>query len=120
MGLVWGFVEVCFKTGGISAYDWLTYGGRVIATCAVFYVFFLCRVLGAGDIKLMAVCVGSLGVETGAFVILCGLLMALIVESLRRNVLNCGYCRLQGVKVRLAPYLLAGYCLRGLYVLACC
>ena len=27
---------------------------RFVGTCAVFYLFFLCRMIGAGDIKLLA------------------------------------------------------------------
>lgn len=88
--------------------------GHVIGTCAVLYVLFLCRLLGAGDIKLMAVCVGILGVDIGAGMILCGFVVALIVESLRARVWLCGYQALKGMQVRLAPYLLLGY---GLFVL---
>lgn len=48
----------------------------VIGTCAAFYIFFLCRMLGAGDIKLMALCVGILGAEQGIPVIFLGLSLA--------------------------------------------
>lgn len=49
---------------------------RVIGTCAVFYTLFLCRMLGAGDIKLMALCTGLLGMGPGLLVIFTGLFLA--------------------------------------------
>lgn len=50
----------------------------VIGTCAAFYVLFLCRMLGAGDIKLMAVCSGILGPWDGCLVIFLGLFLAAV------------------------------------------
>lgn len=52
------------------------FGCRVFGICAVFYVLFLCRMLGAGDIKLMALCVGFLGFGDGLFVLFLGLGLA--------------------------------------------
>ena len=43
---------------------------------AVFYTLFLCRMLGAGDIKLMALCTGLLGMGPGLLVIFTGLFLA--------------------------------------------
>ncbi|MBQ7796811.1 MAG: hypothetical protein IJ374_09670 [Lachnospiraceae bacterium] len=88
----------------------LGFFGRVVGTCAVFYVFFLCRMLGAGDIKLMAVCVGILGVERGGCMIFCGMVLALLVACVRMKIWRHGVLCLRGLKMRLAPYLLAGYC----------
>jgi len=96
-------------------YDLVCYFGRVLGTCALLYIFFLCRVLGAGDIKLMAVSIGFLGIERGMQMIVCGLLLAFIVESLRTDRWKCGYLGLKGVKVKLAPYLFFGYCLFALF-----
>lgn len=94
-----------------SGFEGFYFLGRVFGTCAVFYILFLCRVLGAGDIKLMAVCVGFLGIERGAQMIVGGLLSALVVESFRANAWKCGYLGLRGIRIRLAPYLFLGYCL---------
>lgn len=91
--------------------DFMAFFTRVIGTCAVLYIFFLCRMLGAGDIKLMAVCVGVLGVRDGAAVIFCGLLAVLIREMWIVKVWRDGYWKLRGRKVRLAPYLFGGYCI---------
>ena len=52
--------------------DWLP----GLGTCAVFYTLFLCRMLGAGDIKLMALCTGLLGMGPGLLVIFTGLFLA--------------------------------------------
>lgn len=84
--------------------------GRVVGTCALFYGFFLCRMLGAGDIKLMAVCVGCLGIWTGALVIFCGMGLALAAAFLKGNVWKYGWRMIRGMEMRLAPYLFAGYC----------
>ena len=56
VGAIWGAGtggDVFILLAGLAA--------RVIGTCAVFYTLFLCRMLGAGDIKLMALCTGLLG-----------------------------------------------------------
>lgn len=63
--------------------------------------------LGAGDIKLMAVCMGSLGMKNGLAVIFCGLLLALVHyggKYIRKGIF-------WGQELRMAPYLFAGYCL---------
>ena len=105
-------VFLCENTGNQNmsvSFELLFYFGRVIGTCAVFYVFFLYRMLGAGDIKLMAVCVGILGVRDGGLMIFYGLLSALAVFCIRRKVWKHGLLMMRGSKIRLAPYLLAGY-----------
>ncbi|MBQ6834727.1 MAG: hypothetical protein IJO55_09970 [Lachnospiraceae bacterium] len=87
-------------TGGISEFVLL-----VIGTCSVLYPFFLCRLLGAGDIKLLAVCMGVLGAYGGLRMIFCGFLLALIHgvwKSLRTG-------SFRGQSVHLAIYLFAGY-----------
>ena len=97
-------------------YELLNFLVHVFGTCAVLYILFLRSVLGAGDVKLMAVIVGFHGVDQGIWIIGCGLLLALIVESLRANVKSCGYHGLNGIKVRLAPYLFLGYWLFCLFI----
>lgn len=60
VGAIWGAGtggDVFILLAGLAA--------RVIGTCAVFYTLFLCRMLGAGDIKLMALCTGLLGMGPG-------------------------------------------------------
>ena len=71
MGAIWGAGtggDVFILLAGLAA--------RVIGTCAVFYTLFLCRMLGAGDIKLMALCTGLLGMGPGLLVIFTGLFLA--------------------------------------------
>ena len=88
--------------------------GRVIGTCAVFYGFFLCRMLGAGDIKLMAVCVGILGIWNGVCLIFSGMSLALLAASFRGKIWKYGMLHMKNQELRLAPYLFAGYCLMRL------
>ena len=91
--------------------------------------------LGAGDIKLMAVCAGYLGLWDGIFVLFLGLLLGALraawillkqeilwerMNRLGRFVVRSGLegklmeypGRLEeGSLLRLGPYLFAGYCL---------
>ena len=108
---------------------------RVLGTCAVFYILFLCRMLGAGDIKLMGLCVGFLGCWDGLLVILLGLGLAAVraaalliqrgilwerLERLARFAVVVGRNGRPGEYpgrreadslMRLGPYLFAGYLL---------
>ena len=62
--------------------------------------------LGAGDIKLMAVCMGILGFHDGLIMLFIGFALALLyalVKAKRNGVFR-------GQKFRLAPYLFMGYC----------
>ena len=90
-------------------WELVCFWGRIIGTCAVFYVFFLKRMLGAGDIKLMAICVGILGIRTGAYVIFLGMLAALAGACIKGCVWKHGWLMIRNMELRLAPYLLAGY-----------
>ena len=84
---------------------------RVIGTCAAFYPFFLCRMLGAGDIKLIAVCAGILGIQRTGLMIFCGMMLALFVACIRGKVWKHGLLLMKNQELRLAPYLFAGFCL---------
>ena len=108
---------------------------RVVGTCAVFYPFFLCWTIGAGDIKLMGVITGFLGVWDGVLVIGFGMVFAAVAASYRMIKQGTVWFRLEraarfavetGIKgrlteypgysekeglLRLGPYLFAGYCL---------
>lgn len=86
VGAIWGAGtggDVFILLAGLAA--------RVIGTCAVFYTLFLCRMLGAGDIKLMALCTGLLGMGPG--------LLEYPGREDKRNIL------------RLGPWLFLGYCI---------
>ncbi len=108
---------------------------RFVGTCAVFYPFFLCRTIGAGDIKLMGIITGFLGVWDGMLVIGLGMVFAAMAASYRMIKQGTVWFRLEraarfavetGIKgrlteypgyfekeslLRLGPYLFAGYCL---------
>lgn len=114
--------------------NWFLFFIHVTGTCAVFYIFFLCRMLGAGDIKLMALCVGMLGIADGTFVLFLGFLSASVqaVRELgKRGILWSRLSRLAGFVIqsgrygkireypgrtepygslRLGPHLFLGYC----------
>lgn len=79
----------------------------LIGTCAVLYPFFLCSMLGAGDIKLMAVCMANLGFHGGIKTLFCGFLLVLLHGLWK--FMKTGQWSLR--QVRLAGYLLAGYIL---------
>ena len=78
LGLAGGIAGALWGAGpGGDAFVLLAgLAARVIGTCAVFYTLFLCRMLGAGDIKLMALCTGLLGMGPGLLVIFSGLFLA--------------------------------------------
>ena len=108
---------------------------RFIGTCVVFYPFFLCRMLGAGDIKLMGLITGFLGIWNSAFVLCLGFGLAAGAAAYRMVKQGTVWVRLErfarfavetGLKgrlteypgylekeslLRLGPYLFAGYCL---------
>ena len=86
---------------------------RFVGTCAVFYPFFLCRTIGAGDIKLMGVVTGFLGVWDGMLVIGLGMVFAAAAASYRMIKQGTVWFRLEraarfavetGMKGRLTEY----------------
>ena len=116
VGAIWGAGtggDVFILLAGLAA--------RVIGTCAVFYTLFLCRMLGAGDIKLMALCTGLLGMGPGLLVIFTGLFLAalraagigtFIIRSGREGKL-LEYPGREDKRniLRLGPWLFLGYCI---------
>lgn len=134
--MIFGFAEILLP-GPPDAGSWWEIAGflrRIIGTCAVFYILFLCRMLGAGDIKLMALCNGILGMEDGISVIFLGLMMAAVRSAYilyTENILWARMMRLAGFVIsfgrdgklreypgrqekksllHLGPYLFTGYC----------
>lgn len=89
----------------------LCFFGRLIGTCAVFYGFFLTGKLGAGDIKLMAVCVAVLGVWKGILVLFAGMVLALSRTWMFSMIRSRRYLPMKNQELKLAPYIFAGYCL---------
>ena len=109
VGAIWGA-----GTGGDVSILLAGLAARVIGTCAVFYTLFLCRMLGAGDIKLMALCTGLLGMiwqqgslwmrmeRIGTFIIRSGREGKLLEYPGREDKRNI---------LRLGPWLFLGYCI---------
>lgn len=117
LGLLTGILEIIWtaRGSGFPVWQLLGFSGRIVGTCAVFYGFFLCRMLGAGDVKLMAVSVGILGIWRGSVLIFLGMALALLAAMVRGRVWKYGWLLIRGMKVRLAPYLLGGYLLLMLW-----
>ena len=65
---------------------------RIGAVILVFFPFFLLRMMGAGDIKMMAVILGCLGLKAGSLAVgygfLVGAVLALVKMLLQRNLLK--------------------------------
>ncbi len=64
--------------GCFALSSWLAVAGylvRCAVTVSVFFLFFLCRMMGAGDIKCMALICGYLGFASGVFVIITGMVV---------------------------------------------
>ena len=120
VGAIWGAGtggDVFILLAGLAA--------RVIGTCAVFYTLFLCRMLGAGDIKLMALCTGLLGMGPGLLVIFTGLFLAALraagmiwqqgslwmrMERIGTFIIRSGREDKRNI-LRLGPWLFLGYCI---------
>ena len=91
---------------------------RFAGTCAVFYLFFLCRMIGAGDIKLMGLIVGFSGLWDGIFILGLGFVIAAVSAACRMTRQGTVWLRLERIArfekeslMRLGPYLFASYCL---------
>ncbi|MCI8454484.1 MAG: hypothetical protein HFE84_07710 [Lachnospiraceae bacterium] len=136
-GLMAGVMYAAFfgKPIGLDWLGFFGFFGRTLATCAVLYPFFLCRFFGAGDIKLVALCIGFLGVEDGFLTVFFGLLGAAVWAFLmlrKKGELWARLWRLMEFTVRigktrrleaypgretgsglmrLGPWLFGGYCL---------
>lgn len=61
----------------------LHFGTGFFCTFALLYMFFKIGALGAGDVKLLAVCVGTIGIKRGIF-FLCFAFLAAAVFSLQK------------------------------------
>lgn len=110
---------LCVLTAAKGQEVWsiLKYMARLGGVMVILFPLFMFRVMGAGDIKMMAVITGCLGVSSGAKVILFGFLIGailalvkmLIQKSLfkRLNVLTA-YIRRLFLTKEIVPYYVAG------------
>ncbi len=77
--LVFGVALCVMESDMAGGWIFLREGGlfllRMAAVCVVFFVFFICRMIGAGDIKLAALICGYLGLRAGAAAIGFGFLI---------------------------------------------
>ena len=70
---------------------------RFAGTCAVFYLFFLCRMIGAGDIKLMGLIVGFSGLWDGIFILGLGFVIAAVSAACRMTRQGTVWLRLERI-----------------------
>ena len=70
-------------TMGAGETGWIIprFFARIAVTCAVFYPLFLCGMMGAGDIKLMGMCVGFLGISDGSYMLFLSFIPAAAVSA---------------------------------------
>ena len=59
----------------------LRFAGRMAVVCIIFYPLFRCRMIGAGDIKLMGLCVGYLGYSDGIYMLFLSFVPAAAVSA---------------------------------------
>ncbi len=75
-----------------KAWPLIFYGARLLTVVAVWFPLFRLRMIGAGDVKLMALIVGFLGFKNGASVILYGFFIGAVLAFLKmlacRNLLQ--------------------------------
>lgn len=76
--LTWGTAPV-----GQKAVPLILYGIRLFTAVAVWFPLFRLRMIGAGDVKLMALILGFLGFKTGANVILYGFFIGAVLAFLK-------------------------------------
>jgi len=68
---------------GGKAWPLALYGLRLLAVSAIWSPLFYLRMIGAGDVKLMALIAGFLGLKNGAVVILYGLFIGAVLAFLK-------------------------------------
>lgn len=68
---------------GIKAGSVFGFFLRMAGTCVVLYPLFICRVIGAGDIKLMGLCVGYAGIRDGFYVVFLGLILSAFAAAVK-------------------------------------
>lgn len=72
LGIITGILPGFFEMEPLEGIGFLL---RFVFVTAVFFIFFICRMIGAGDIKLAALICGYLGVQAGALAIGLGFLI---------------------------------------------
>ena len=79
---------LCILTAaqGETGREVLKYGLRLAAATAILFPLFLFRIMGAGDIKMMAVTAGCLGVSDGACAIGFGFMIGAILALVKMTV----------------------------------
>ena len=72
-GIIIGLLFEIFESGKLMGS--LLFSLRLVAVTGAFFLLFLCRMVGAGDIKLAALICGFLGLRAGALAVGAGFLI---------------------------------------------
>lgn len=115
------FGIACFIRGpsgnGVEEAFWglSLFAGRVILTAVIMFPLFLFRMMGAGDIKAMAVISGYMGWYNGFEIIFYGLAVSAawsVIYMLRKRILlrRINYFRVYFIRLFLAERMPAYYC----------
>lgn len=95
LGCLWG-LYLTWRGASAEGRAWplILYGVRLLVVAAVWFPLFWLRMIGAGDVKLMALIVGFLGFKAGAKVILYGFFIGAVLAFLKMLVCRSLYQRL--------------------------
>ena len=82
--LIGGFILTwSWALPGENLWQLLLYGGRILTVTALWFPLFWLRMIGAGDIKLMALMAGYLGFRAGARAVLYGFFIGAVLAFLK-------------------------------------
>jgi len=79
-GLIWGVFQQCALNGHVGIFD---FAEGLLGVFLITYPLFKLGMIGAGDVKLFAVCAGSLGIKRGMIFLGCTFLTAAIISLIK-------------------------------------
>ena len=79
-GLIWGICQQCVLNGQAGVLD---FAEGLLGVLLITYPLFKLGMIGAGDVKLFAVCAGSLGIKRGMIFLGCTFLTAAIISLIK-------------------------------------
>nr|WP_314464074.1 prepilin peptidase [uncultured Clostridium sp.] len=93
-GLFLSWLDAGGKEGSQAVLQEMTsFAGRFLAVTAVFFLLFICRMIGAGDIKIIALICGYLGFYTGFAAVAGGFLIGAFWSLVLMTVKGCTFQR---------------------------
>jgi len=93
-GFFLSWLDAGGKGGGQAALqEMTTFACRFLVVTVTFFFLFICRMIGAGDIKIMALIFGYLGSGTGFAAVACGFLIGAFWSLVLMTVKGCAFQR---------------------------